>query len=73
MTIPVGDLDHRGSAWYADKIVAGLVFVGGISAIVFIIGIFAFITKEGAGFVFVERLERLGGINEIVPRRVPLP
>jgi phosphate transport system permease protein len=45
------DLDHRGRAWYVDKAVAGLVFVGGISAIVFIIGIFAFITREGFGFV----------------------
>ncbi len=52
MTIPVRDLDHRGRAWYADKIVSGLVFVGGISAIVFIVGIFAFVTKEGAGFIF---------------------
>jgi len=46
------DLDHRGRAWYVDRAVAGLVFVGGISAIVFIIGIFVFITKEGFGFVF---------------------
>jgi phosphate transport system permease protein len=46
------DLDHRDLAWYVDKAVAGLVFVGGISAIVFIIGIFVFITREGLGFVF---------------------
>jgi phosphate transport system permease protein len=46
------DLDHRDRAWYVDKIVAGLVFVGGISAIVFIIGIFVFISREGFGFVF---------------------
>ena len=46
------DLDHRGRAWYVDRAVAGLVFVGGIAAIVFIIGIFIFITREGLGFVF---------------------
>ena len=45
------DLDHRGLAWYVDKAVAVGVFVGGISAIVFIIGIFVFITREGLGFV----------------------
>lgn len=46
------DLDHRGRAWYTDKAVSALVFTGGISAIVFIIGIFVFITKEGYGFIF---------------------
>tara|TARA_B100001167_G_scaffold145400_1_gene93514 strand:+ start:155 stop:1084 length:930 start_codon:yes stop_codon:yes gene_type:complete len=45
------DLDHRGRDWYADKVIAFLVFVGGISAIIFIIGIFVFITKEGVGFI----------------------
>jgi phosphate transport system permease protein len=46
------DLDHRDRAWYVDRAVAGLVFVGGISAVVFIVGIFVFITREGFGFVF---------------------
>lgn len=46
------DLDRRGTAWYVDRAVAGLVFVGGISAIVFILGIFVFITREGIGFLF---------------------
>jgi phosphate transport system permease protein len=50
--LSVRDLDHRGRAWYIDKAVAGLVFLGGISAIVFIIGIFVFITREGFTFVF---------------------
>ena len=45
------DLDHRGRDWYADKVIAFLVFVGGISAVIFIIGIFVFITKEGVGFI----------------------
>ena len=45
------DLDHRGRDWYVDKAVTFLVFVGGISAIILIIGIFIFITKEGVGFI----------------------
>ena len=45
------DLDHRGRDWYVDKAVTFLVFVGGISAIILIIGIFVFITKEGVGFI----------------------
>jgi len=45
------NLDHRGRDWYVDKTVTSLVFVGGISAIIFIIGIFIFITKEGLGFI----------------------
>jgi phosphate transport system permease protein len=45
------DLDYRGRAWYVDKIVQVLVFAGGISAIVFIIGIFVFIFREGLGFI----------------------
>ena len=48
------DFDHRGPAWYADRAVTLLVFVGGISAILFIVGIFAFIAREGFGFVFAE-------------------
>ncbi len=52
MTSIAEDLDYRGRAWYVDKAVGVLVFGGGISAIVFIIGIFVFITREGAGFVF---------------------
>lgn len=45
------DFDRRNGAWYVDRVVQALVFIGGISAIVFIIGIFAFITKEGFGFL----------------------
>jgi phosphate transport system permease protein len=45
-----GDLHRRDLAWYQDKAVAAFVFVGGISAIIFILGIFVFITKEGFGF-----------------------
>ena len=46
------EFDRRNLDWYIDKIVQVLVFIGGISAIVFIIGIFVFITSEGAGFLF---------------------
>lgn len=44
-------MDRRDLAWYVDKIVSVLVFLGGISAILFIIGIFVFITREGVGFL----------------------
>ncbi len=44
-------MDRRDSAWYFDKAVSVLVFVGGISAILFIIAIFIFITREGIGFL----------------------
>ena len=35
-----------------DKAISAFVFVGGVSAIIFILGIFVFITKEGMGFIF---------------------
>ncbi len=44
-------LDRRDLAWFVDKAVQALVFLGGVSAIVFILGIFVFITKEGFGFI----------------------
>ena len=43
--------DRRDRAWYIDKAVQVLVFIGGISGILFVIGIFVFITKEGIGFL----------------------
>ena len=43
--------DTRNSDWYIDKLIQILVFVGGISAIIFIIGIFVFITYHGMGFL----------------------
>jgi phosphate transport system permease protein len=51
MTSHDDNFDRRNSDWYIDRLVQTLVFIGGISAIVFIIGIFVFITKEGIGFV----------------------
>ncbi len=44
--------DRRDLAWWVDRAVQILVLAGGLSAIVFIAGIFVFITREGAGFVF---------------------
>ena len=48
---PASDFDRRNLDWYIDKLVQVVVFIGGISAIIFIIGIFVFITKEGVGFI----------------------
>jgi len=45
------DFDRRNTDWYIDKLVQALVFIGGISAIIFVVGIFAFVTKEGFGFI----------------------
>ncbi len=44
------DKDRLTFDWYLDKVVQGLVFLGGISAIVLIVGIFVFITREGLSF-----------------------
>jgi phosphate transport system permease protein len=55
-TARVGDFDRRDLDWYIDKAVGALVFVCGISAIIFVLGIFLFVTKEGIGFIF-ERLD----------------
>ncbi|MBT8038983.1 MAG: phosphate ABC transporter permease subunit PstC [Xanthomonadales bacterium] len=48
------DFDRLTLDWYIDKLVQALVFIGGISAIVFIIGIFVFISREGFGFLLGE-------------------
>ena len=45
------DFDRRNADWYIDKLVQTLVFIGGISAIIFVVSIFVFVTKEGMGFV----------------------
>jgi phosphate transport system permease protein len=45
------EVDRLNFAWYVDKAVQVIVFVGGISAIIFIFGIFVFITREGLGFI----------------------
>jgi phosphate transport system permease protein len=45
----VGDV--RDAAWIIDKVVQILVFIGGISAIILIVGIFVFIMREGVSFI----------------------
>jgi len=45
------EIDRRNLDWYIDKLVQVIVFFGGISAIIFIIGIFVFVTAEGFGFL----------------------
>ena len=53
MPKPVADLsDRRELSWYIDKVMQAVIFIGGISAIVFVLGIFVFITKEGLSFLF---------------------
>jgi len=42
--------DRRGWEWWIDRLMQLLMFIGGSSAIVFILGIFVFIMKEGVGF-----------------------
>ncbi len=51
-----GDFDRRNLDWYVDKAVQILVFICGISAIVFVLGIFVFVLKEGMGFI-IERMD----------------
>jgi phosphate transport system permease protein len=43
--------DRRGAAWVIDRAAQILIFLGGVSAIVFIVGIFVFITREGVAFI----------------------
>jgi phosphate transport system permease protein len=43
--------DRRDRAWYVDQAVRWLVFAGGVSAILFILGIFLFIAREGFPFI----------------------
>ncbi len=50
------DFDRRNTDWYIDKLIQTLVFISGISAIVFVLGIFIFVTKEGIGFI-IETLD----------------
>lgn len=43
-------LNYRGWNWIIDRLMHGLIFIGGISAILFITGIFVFVAKEGLSF-----------------------
>ena len=44
-------IDRRDLAWYVDKLVQALVFIGGISGIILVLGIFVFIGREGIPFI----------------------
>lgn len=46
--------DRIDSAYVWDRVAQGLIFLGGISAIVFVIAIFVFIAREGLGFMVAE-------------------
>ena len=50
-TKQIVDADQRGFDWFLDKAFQVIFFIGGISAIVFIFGIFTFIMREGLGFI----------------------
>ncbi|HEX5054723.1 MAG TPA: phosphate ABC transporter permease subunit PstC [Planctomycetota bacterium] len=50
------ELDHRDASWWIDWVARMLVFAGGVSAIIFIVGIFVFITAQGLEFTF-QRLD----------------
>lgn len=45
-------MDRRDLAWYSDRAAQLLIFAGGLSAVVFVVGIFVFVAKEGLAFVF---------------------
>ena len=47
-------VDKRSRAWWQDRVARGFVMIGGISAIVFILAIFAFIANQGLGFALTE-------------------
>ncbi len=50
-TTSIDAVDQRNAAWYIDKASQVVIFIGGISAIIFVLGIFVFITKEGLSFM----------------------
>ncbi|MFT7169257.1 MAG: phosphate transport system permease protein [Paracoccaceae bacterium] len=46
--------DKLDAAWIWDRVAQGVIFLGGISAIVFVLAIFLFIAREGLGFAVAE-------------------
>ena len=46
--------DKLDSAWVWDRIAKAAIFLGGISAIVFVVAIFLFVAREGLGFALFE-------------------
>ena len=61
--------DRRNLDWYIDKAVQVLVFFAGISAIIFIIGIFVFITKEGIGFILKSQYTLSGPVFNLLEKK----
>ncbi len=51
LALDAADFDRRNLDWYIDRLVQVLVFIAGISAILFVVGIFVFVTMEGMGFI----------------------
>jgi len=43
--------DRRDLSYYVDRLMAAMIFVAGVSAIVFVVGIFVFVAREALGFV----------------------
>ncbi len=53
LTLPEGQAnDQWDMAWYVDKAVQFIMFVGGISAIVFILSIIVFVVEQGFHFIY---------------------
>jgi len=48
----VAAVDRRDASWWIDWVMRALVMAGGVSAIVFIVGIFLFITTQGLDFTW---------------------
>lgn len=46
--------DRLDAAWIWDRVAQAAIFLGGISAIVFVIAIFVFVAREGLGFMLTE-------------------
>lgn len=44
------DVNKRSFAWWQDRFARGLVLIGGVSAIVFVLAIFVFVAQQGLGF-----------------------
>ncbi|WP_130470134.1 phosphate ABC transporter permease subunit PstC [Candidatus Magnetaquicoccus inordinatus] len=47
--VAAGDVRNRD--WYIDKLFHSFMFICGISAVIFVLGIFVFVFKEGSGFI----------------------
>ena len=63
--VPRGLEDRISAAWVWDRIARAVIFIGGISAIIFVISIFVFVAKEGLGFALfdLDKSEFFGSQN----------